>query len=105
MAADRVSRWRAEIDRMTDEALSCADPNVKVSKRSRIVELWAAIVSVTTDKERLALAKEQLALAEKQQYNVYLALQAMGGGTEAQRAATQNFIDEYKRGRDAQIRA
>jgi len=98
MAADRVSRWRAEIYRMTDEALSCADANEKIPKRSRIVKLWAAIVSATTDKEQLALAKEQL-------FYAHLALKAMGGGTEAQRAATQSFIDDYERGRDAEIRA
>eukprot|EP00635_Sarcinochrysidales_sp_CCMP3193_P015671 CAMPEP_0118919016 /NCGR_PEP_ID=MMETSP1166-20130328/18304_1 /TAXON_ID=1104430 /ORGANISM="Chrysoreinhardia sp, Strain CCMP3193" /LENGTH=122 /DNA_ID=CAMNT_0006859481 /DNA_START=21 /DNA_END=389 /DNA_ORIENTATION=+ len=60
MAADDVSTWRGDIRRITREALSCADATEKVSKRSRIVKLWAAIVSETNDaadKEKLALAR------------------------------------------------
>eukprot|EP00634_Sargassococcus_sp_CCMP2135_P002469 CAMPEP_0198653796 /NCGR_PEP_ID=MMETSP1467-20131203/7290_1 /TAXON_ID=1462469 /ORGANISM="unid. sp., Strain CCMP2135" /LENGTH=84 /DNA_ID=CAMNT_0044389769 /DNA_START=52 /DNA_END=302 /DNA_ORIENTATION=+ len=84
MAADVVATWRADIRRTTNEALSC-NGTEKVSKRSRLVELWAAVVSETTDKEQLALAEKQLALAEKQLYYAHLARLELVGVAEAQR--------------------
>eukprot|EP00634_Sargassococcus_sp_CCMP2135_P013027 CAMPEP_0198643836 /NCGR_PEP_ID=MMETSP1467-20131203/146_1 /TAXON_ID=1462469 /ORGANISM="unid. sp., Strain CCMP2135" /LENGTH=43 /DNA_ID= /DNA_START= /DNA_END= /DNA_ORIENTATION= len=39
MAADDVETWRGQIRSITREASSNSDPKVKVSKRSRIVEL------------------------------------------------------------------
>eukprot|EP00635_Sarcinochrysidales_sp_CCMP3193_P015322 CAMPEP_0118918778 /NCGR_PEP_ID=MMETSP1166-20130328/18134_1 /TAXON_ID=1104430 /ORGANISM="Chrysoreinhardia sp, Strain CCMP3193" /LENGTH=130 /DNA_ID=CAMNT_0006859157 /DNA_START=13 /DNA_END=405 /DNA_ORIENTATION=+ len=85
MAADDVSTWRGDIRRITREALSCAVSTKKVSKRSRIMELWAAVVSETND----AADEEQLALAKEQLYHAHLALWEMAGVTEAQRAASQ----------------
>eukprot|EP00635_Sarcinochrysidales_sp_CCMP3193_P012957 CAMPEP_0118920012 /NCGR_PEP_ID=MMETSP1166-20130328/18854_1 /TAXON_ID=1104430 /ORGANISM="Chrysoreinhardia sp, Strain CCMP3193" /LENGTH=154 /DNA_ID=CAMNT_0006860549 /DNA_START=65 /DNA_END=529 /DNA_ORIENTATION=+ len=99
MAADeeseaRVSSWRAEIDRVTDEALSLsrADATEKVSMRSRLVELWVAVVSKTND----AADKEQLALAEKQLYYAHLERLELEGITEAQRKASDRFVALYE---------
>jgi len=88
----RVSSWRAEIDRVTDEALSCTDATEEISKRSRIVKLWAAVVSKTND----AADKEQLALAEKQLYYAHLERLELEGITEAQRNASDRFVALYE---------
>jgi len=88
----RVSSWRAEIDRVTDEALSCTDATEEISKRSRIVKLWAAVVSKTND----AADKEQLALAEKQLYYAHLALLLTDDVTPAQRPVLENFVRLYE---------
>eukprot|EP00635_Sarcinochrysidales_sp_CCMP3193_P002037 CAMPEP_0118895534 /NCGR_PEP_ID=MMETSP1166-20130328/3848_1 /TAXON_ID=1104430 /ORGANISM="Chrysoreinhardia sp, Strain CCMP3193" /LENGTH=118 /DNA_ID=CAMNT_0006834577 /DNA_START=20 /DNA_END=372 /DNA_ORIENTATION=+ len=90
--AGNVERWREEIDRVTNDALYCADETEKVSKRSRLVELWAAVVSKTND----AADKEQLALAKEQLYYAHLALWGMAGVTEAQRAASRSFCALYE---------
>eukprot|EP00635_Sarcinochrysidales_sp_CCMP3193_P008336 CAMPEP_0118895500 /NCGR_PEP_ID=MMETSP1166-20130328/3826_1 /TAXON_ID=1104430 /ORGANISM="Chrysoreinhardia sp, Strain CCMP3193" /LENGTH=206 /DNA_ID=CAMNT_0006834543 /DNA_START=137 /DNA_END=757 /DNA_ORIENTATION=- len=99
MAADDVSTWRGDIRRITREALSCTDATEEISKWSRIVKLWAAIVSETND----AADKEKLALAEKQLYHAHLARLELDA--DAQRSASENFISRYNRDRDAEIRA
>jgi len=66
----------------------------KVAKRSAIVDLWSAIVSETRDRAD-----------EKQLYNAHLARLELESITDAQRGASQDFVDVYKQERDAELRA
>eukprot|EP00635_Sarcinochrysidales_sp_CCMP3193_P010443 CAMPEP_0118896362 /NCGR_PEP_ID=MMETSP1166-20130328/4267_1 /TAXON_ID=1104430 /ORGANISM="Chrysoreinhardia sp, Strain CCMP3193" /LENGTH=178 /DNA_ID=CAMNT_0006835419 /DNA_START=16 /DNA_END=552 /DNA_ORIENTATION=+ len=100
--SDFVRLRREAIRALLDELdLGNTTPAEKVSKRSRIMDLWEAVVSETND----AADKEKLALAEKQLYHAHLARLELESITEAQRGASAKFIDRYNRDRDAELRA
>eukprot|EP00635_Sarcinochrysidales_sp_CCMP3193_P013141 CAMPEP_0118918232 /NCGR_PEP_ID=MMETSP1166-20130328/17777_1 /TAXON_ID=1104430 /ORGANISM="Chrysoreinhardia sp, Strain CCMP3193" /LENGTH=150 /DNA_ID=CAMNT_0006858485 /DNA_START=6 /DNA_END=454 /DNA_ORIENTATION=+ len=85
---DRILALRDEID------LGDATAAEKASKQSQVVRLWTDIYGETGDQTD-----------EKRLYHAHLALLALETITDAQRDASQNFIDRYNRDRDAELRA
>ena len=82
-AGDFVRLRRAKIRTLLDEIdLGGPTPAEEIPKRSRIIQLWAAIVSETTD----STDKEQL-------YNAHLALLGLLGADDPRRTVSQLFVD------------
>ena len=77
-AAEIVADSRAEIVRLVREALRCSGTE-KVLKRSRIVELWEAIASVTND--------------QTDKYDAHLELLGLLGADDPRRKVSQLFVD------------
>lgn len=104
MASQDAATVRDCIRRLQDEIdLNDLDPAEKASKRARIVDLSAIVVSATNDPADRAPAETQLSQVDERLYLTHLARLQKDDISDAQRAMSLRIIDRYRANQAVQL--